>query len=195
MKKGILLPLIVIVVLTATLFTLSAGLQDMAEKNLEADRLALMQTMLPDSKTFTQEPYIGEDENIVSVYKAEGGFVVETRTQGYAGPVTMLVAVSTEGKVVGLTVIDLSETPGLGTQVLTDHVFLAQFLNTDGDVTVGKGEDAFSGATGESSDSGVYVDGVTGATVTSKAIARCVRSAVAYVTGAETDSGATSWGG
>ena len=37
--------------------------------------------------------------------------------------------------------------------------------------------------------------GITGATVTSKAVVRCVNSAVAYVTGADIESGATSWGG
>lgn len=195
MKKGILLPLIVIAVVAVTLFTLSAGLKEVAQENLQADQRKLMQTILPGSTAFTQEAYTGEDSNIRAVYKAETGFVVETQTQGYAGMISMLVAVSKEGKVVGLVVTDLSETPGLGTQVLTDHEFLAQFLNTDGDVTVGKGEDAFSGATGESSDTGIYVDGVTGATVTSKAIQRSIRSAVAYVTGAEADSGATSWGG
>ena len=41
----------------------------------------------------------------------------------------------------------------------------------------------------------VDVDGITGATVTSKAIARSVNSAVAFVTGADISSGATSWGG
>ena len=58
------------------------------------------------------------------------------------------------------------------------------------------GADAFSGATGsDSADTDTYVDGISGATVTSKAIARCVNSAVSYVTGADIDSGATSWGG
>ena len=195
MKKTILLPLVVIAVLAVTLFTLSAGLRDVAEKNLAEERLQLMQTILPGSESFVQESYTGDDTNIRAVYKAENGFVVEVATRGYAGEVTMLVAVSLDGKVMGLVVTDLAETPGLGTQVLTDHAFLAQFLGTDGDVTVGTGEDAFSSATGESSDSDVYVDGVSGATVTSKAIARCIRSAVAFVTGAEIDSGATAWGG
>jgi electron transport complex protein RnfG len=195
MKKGILLSVLVIAVAALTLFTLSTSLEAVAEKNLQIQQLKLMQTILPGSETFTAEAYTGEDANIQAVYKAETGFVVQTCTQGYAGPVSMLVAVSNEGKVVGLVVTDLSETLGLGTQVLTDHEFLAQFLNTDGDVTVGTGADAFSGATGASSDTGVYVDGVTGATVTSKAIQRSIRSAVAFVTGAEADSGATSWGG
>ena len=45
------------------------------------------------------------------------------------------------------------------------------------------------------SEAEVYVDAITGATVTSKAIARSVNSAVAYVTGADVASAATSWGG
>ena len=41
----------------------------------------------------------------------------------------------------------------------------------------------------------VEVDGITGATVTSKAIARSVNSAVGFVTGADVSSSATTWGG
>ena len=42
---------------------------------------------------------------------------------------------------------------------------------------------------------GTNVDAISGATVTSKAIARSVNSAVGFVTGADTSSSATSWGG
>ena len=77
--------------------------------------------------------------------------------------------------------------------------FLKQFLNSSGTFAVAtQGADAFSGATGtEASAEGdtVDVDALTGATVTSKAIVRCVNSAVAFVTGADTESAATSWGG
>ncbi|PWM07238.1 MAG: hypothetical protein DBX98_03060, partial [Clostridiales bacterium] len=48
---------------------------------------------------------------------------------------------------------------------------------------------------GSDTEGTTYVDGIAGATVSSKAIARCVNSAVAYVTGADTQTGATSWGG
>ena len=123
--------------------------------------------------------------------------LIETATRGYADTITVLVGVSNEGKVTGLVIKDMHETLGLGQTALTDWQFLAQFLNTSGGVAIGTaGEDAFSGATGsDSADTETYVDGITGATVTSKAIARCINSAVAYVTGADTDSGATSWGG
>jgi hypothetical protein len=100
--------------------------------------------------------------------------------------------------VTGLVVAEAHETFGLGNNALTDHAFLAQFLNSTGTFAVATvGEDAFSGATGEvvEVDETVDVDAMTGATVTSKAIIRCVNSAVAYVTGADADSGATSWGG
>ena len=39
------------------------------------------------------------------------------------------------------------------------------------------------------------VDGVTGATVTSKAVVKAVNSAKAFVTGADVSSSATEWGG
>ena len=109
----------------------------------------------------------------------------------------MLIGVSNEGKVTGLVVRDMAETFGLGGNALTDHVFLSQFLNGSEFAVAGAEADAFSGATGsaEVSDSAVEVDAIAGATVTTKAIIRCVNSAVAYVTGADIESSATSWGG
>jgi electron transport complex protein RnfG len=194
MKKLILLILVAALVLFGTSF----ALQGAAAKKAQAEHLWLMQTLLPDSKEFTKEAYDGEDANIRSVHKAENGFVIETVTRGYADDITMFIGVNHDGKVTGLVVYDAHETFGLGNEALTDHVFLSQFLNSAGTFAVAtSGADAFSGATGESEASGdtVDVDAITGATVTSKAIVRCVNSAVAYVTGADTSSGATSWGG
>ena len=109
----------------------------------------------------------------------------------------MLIGVSSEGKVTGLTIRDMSETPGIGMSAMWDWDFLGQFLGLEGGIAIGTaGEDAFSGATGsDTTETEVYIDGISGATVTSKAIVRCVNSAVGYVTGADVDSGATSWGG
>ena len=195
--KKILIPLLSVLLIAAILFGASWALRDVAQTNAQKEHIRLLKTVLPESETFTLEPYTGDDANIRTVHKGENGFVIETSTNGYAGEITMLIGVSKEGKVTGLTVLDMSETLGLGANALTDHEFLAQFLNTGGDVAIQTGgTDAFSGATGstESADS-TYVDGITGATVTSKAIARSINSAVAYVTGADIDSGATSWGG
>ena len=198
MKKTILLPIISIALAAALLFGMSYALQGLAVKNAQAEHIQIMQTVLPDSTTFTVEPYTGEDANIRSVHKADNGFVVETVTYGYAGEITMLIGVNNEGRVTGLVVRDMSETFGLGANALTDHVFLSQFLNKGGEFTVASSEaDAFSGATGsaETSEDAIEVDAISGATVTTKAVIRCVNSAVAYVTGADIESSATSWGG
>ena len=179
MKKAILIPIIAILCAVGILFGMTYGLQKVATAKAEAEHLQIMQTLLPGSKDFILEPYTGEDANIRSVHKAEGyGYVIETVTAGYAGDIRMLIAVSEDGKVIGLVVREMSETAGLGLNALNDTDFLSQFLNTEGDAEVG-----------------TNVDAITGATVTSKAITRCVNSAVAYVTGADIDSGATSWGG
>ena len=197
MKKKILLPILSIAIMAVMVLSITLAPGELAHKNAQAEHLWVMQTLLPGSKNFTVEPYDGEDENIRSVHKGETGFVIETVTRGYAGDIVMLIGVSKDGKVTGLTIRDMQETAGLGMSAMWDDQFLAQFLNTSGGVAIGTaGEDAFSGATGsDTTETEVYVDGISGATVTSKAIARCVNSAVAYVTGADIDSGATSWGG
>ena len=179
MKKTIFIPAIVILCAAALLFGLSVGLQKVASANAQAEHLKIMQTLLPGSKDFIVEPYKGEDANIRSIHKAEDfGYVIETVTPGYAGEIRMLIGVSNDGKVTGLVVREMNETAGLGLNALNDTDFLSQFLNTEGDAQIG-----------------TNIDAITGATVTSKAIARCVNSAVAYVTKTDIDSGATSWGG
>ena len=197
MKKSILIPVLALVLCAGLLFGITMATSGMYRDNLHHWHLQDMKTLLPGSENFVVEPYSGEDANILSVHRGETGYVIETQTYGYAGNITMLVAVSTEGKVVGLVVRDQSETVGLGAKALRDHEFLAQFLNGSGTFAIGApGADAFSGATGEAATGEeTYVDAITGATVTSKAIARCVNSAIAYVTGADVSSGATSWGG
>lgn len=178
MKNPIVKNVLVIVLAALILFGLSVGLQGPAQSNAEAVELSVMQALLPGSESFEDEPYTGEDANIVAVHKGQGGFVIETCTYGYADYITMLVGVTDKGEVTGLVVKDMHETYGLGFNALTDVDFLGQFLYGSGDYEVG-----------------TNVDGLTGATVTSKAVARCVNSAVAVVTGADADSGATSWGG
>ena len=178
MKKPIFLPLMTLAVAAAVLLGASFALNGVAARRAQSEHLRLLRTVLPGSEHFTVEPYSGEDANIRSVHKGENGFVVKTVTLGYADDISMLIGVSNEGRVTGLVVTDMAETPGLGLNALNDHVFLAQLLNTAGEAQVGEN-----------------VDAITGATVTSKAIVRSVNSAVAYVTGADIESGATSWGG
>ena len=190
--------IICILAVFAVLLGASFALNETSYKNMQEDHLEILQTLLPSEEVFVVVPYDGEDANIRSVHKSEKGFVVECVTYGYAGDIRMYIAVNNDGKVQGLVVREAHETLGLGSRILTDHVFLSQFLNKSGSFEIAThGADAFSGATAEAAAEGesVQVDGISGATVSSKAVARCVNSAVAYVTGADAVSEATSWGG
>lgn len=199
--KALMMPVIAIVLAAAVLFGVSAGLSGIRTRNIQAEHVAMMRRLLPGSEEFFMEPYTGEDVNIRSVHKAENGFVVETNVQGYAGDITMMIGVSNDGHVTGLVVRDMHETFGLGGNALADHEFLAQFLNTSGNVTVRSNSGSYNHdalsmcpVMSDNSDE-AEVDAITGATVTSKAIARSINSAVAVVTGADAASAATSWGG
>lgn len=166
MKKAILIPAIAIICAVGILLGLTFGLQKVAVAKAEAEHLKIMQTLLPGSESFVLKPYDGKDTNIRSVHKSEGhGYVIETVTMGYAGEIRMLIGVSENGKVTGLVVREMNETSSLGMNALNDVDFLSQFLNVDSKVQV-------------NTDG---VDAITGATVTSKAVVRCVNSAVTYV--------------
>ena len=176
--RKILAPVLAVVLAAVLLLGLYNGLLGIRTADMEKELQAKMETILPGSTTFTAEDYTGDDANIRNVWKGQTGYVVETVTYGYAGNITMLIGVHNEGYVTGLQVRDMKETYGLGGEALTDWEFLAQFLRTEGNAEVG-----------------TNVDAISGATVTSKAIARSVNSAVGFVTGADTSSAATSWGG
>ena len=175
--RKIWMPIVSVILAALILLGLYNGLLQLRQNNRDAELQAKMETLLPGSTTFIAEEYAGEDANIAYVYKGETGYVIGTLTQGYAGPIGMLIGVSEDGYVTGLQVRSMEETFGLGAEALTDWTFLAQFLRNEGDAEIG-----------------TNIDAITGATVTSKAIARSVNSAVAFVTGADVATEATKWG-
>ena len=191
MKKTI----VTILMAAFILYVASHGLHGVATDNAQDHH----ESLLPEGESFVVVPYDGEDANIQSIHKSDSEYVIETVTDGYADKIHMLVGVNSEGLVTSVLIQEAHETAGLGNDALTDREFLSQFLNSSGPFEIATdGEDAFSGATAtaetQSGDT-VQIDGLTGATVTSKAIAASVNSAVGYVTGADVVSSATAWGG
>ena len=177
-SKQFLSAMAAVMVLAVTVMCVSMGLRHTAEDHYMQEKTEVVRFMLPESDSFAEILYEGDDESIRKVYKGQTGYVIETEVAGYADNILLIVGVDNSGKVKGISVRKMFETLGLGSRAFTDYEFLMQFLHTTGDAQVG-----------------VNVDAMTGATVTSKAIARGVNSAVAYVTGADVSSGATSWGG
>ena len=111
-------------------------------------------------------------ENVSAMYEAVSdgavvGYVVEVTTNGFGGAINMVVGVDVDGKVTGVSVIKDSETANLGTKVTRTQSVLDRFIGLSGNITVNSGENRF--------------DGVTGATVSSKAVAEGVNTALAAV--------------
>lgn len=90
------------------------------------------------------------------------GVVILISPTGYAGPIEMLVGIDTSGTVTGTKILSLIETPGLGLNAKSP-AFLSQFKGkTSADKLRAK----------------MDVDALTGATITTQAIADGVREAI-----------------
>jgi len=89
------------------------------------------------------------------------GYCVSLSSMGFGGEIELLIGVTADKSLVGVKILSMSETPGLGSKV-SDTTFLSQFD--------GKTEAVALGAD---------VDAVTGATVSSKAVILAVNSVYA----------------
>ena len=76
------------------------------------------------------------------------GYAFKVTASGSQGNIVMIVGVDTDLTVTGVSIVNNSETKGIGSNVATD-TFLAQFNGMDGtqNIAIGQGFDAYSGAT------------------------------------------------
>jgi len=112
--------------------------------------------------------YIGFDRNSKPV-----GVSVQAEGRGFADQIKALYAYNpTERKVIGLQVIESKETPGIGDKIITDTLFLANFRSLPVDHPI---EAVKHGKKTKANQ----VDGITGATISSKAIAKLLQNSLA----------------
>ena len=106
---------------------------------------------------------------VSKVYKGENGYAVEVTPSGFDNTITMMVGVDNAGAVTGISIIDHSETAGLGAvaaaTTAAGEAFRAQFKGLTGSVSVSK--------------DGGQIDAITGATITSRAVCEGVNAALA----------------
>ena len=123
--------------------------------------------LFPDAGSFSQVSAPAVD-GLNSVWQADTGeYVFDVQSAGYHGDVELMVGINADGTVAGIQVVAEEETDGIGTNALTDD-YLGSFadMSAEGTLTV---EEAGSGET--------HVDGVSGATFTSKAVIGCLNIA------------------
>ena len=116
--------------------------------------------------------------NEVAIGKKGGetaGYVVTvTDSDGYGGDIKFTVGISTDGKVLGVSFLSISETAGLGMRAKQDPSFTSQFTAKSDAVA------SFSVVTdGSASESNANVDAIGGSTITSKSVTKGVNYALA----------------
>ena len=115
---------------------------------------------------------------IGTIYDALGtsgehvGYVVEaTTSQGYAENITLYLGITDEGILNGISILTISETPGLGMRA--EEVLVPQFENVPATIFAY----TKSGSTADNE-----IDAISGATITTKAVIGAVNGAVRVVT-------------
>lgn len=110
--------------------------------------------------------------SIQEIYEAPEGYAVKVIGKGYAGDdIEIAVGIDKEGKVTGLSIISMSETPGLGAKA-KEPAFCDQFIgkSTRTPLKVVK-----TGNAGESE-----IDALTGATKTSNGVTKAVNTVFSF---------------
>jgi electron transport complex, rnfABCDGE type, G subunit len=134
---------------------------------------ASMKEVLPDAASFGEAKEVNEGNitNVTPALDADGnemGYAVAINTKGFSAGLKLMFGVDSTGTITGLSVVDCSnETPGLGANAATDG-FKSQFAGKSGNIAVSK--------------DGGDIEALTGATITSRAVANAATEAVEYVT-------------
>jgi electron transport complex protein RnfG len=120
---------------------------------------ALSKECLPGSCSLKEDKgrYIGLDKKGKVM-----GYAYRVYPKGYGGKIDMVVGLDVNGRVIGVKIISMNETPGLGMKA-SELKFLRQFIGkTSGHPLRAKKD----------------IDAITGATITSQAVADGVKEAL-----------------
>ena len=143
-----------------------------AELNAAATQEAIS-AVLPGGFDSEITDYADASGIVSKVYQGEAGYALEVGPGGFDNTITMMVGVDNEGKVLGISIVNHTETAGLGAVADADTpkgiAFREQFDGTSGSVSVTK--------------DGGTLDAITGATITSRAICVGVNAALDCVAG------------
>lgn len=168
--------LTVVVLIAVTLLSLTNSITSpIIEKRLHQQVLDQMINIFPE---MGEEYDYDDDSGVFTLYDTGGekiGYAFLAVGAGYGGEISILVGLEDAETVKGIIILSLYETPGMGSRI-TDAEFLDQFIGLNiNDVSL--------------SQDGGQIDGLTGATISSRAVVDAVRQTamdkVAQIEGAD----------
>lgn len=106
------------------------------EKALKAALTSGQEFEALDSRTVETAQKAAGETPVYGVYRASAngqaiGWGIEVGPRGYGGPIRMVVGLDRNGKVLGVSIVSMNETPGLGSQIVENEAFLRQFTGVD----------------------------------------------------------------
>lgn len=170
--KEILVPVITLLVIcavaTALLAFTNEATKDIISEQERTAEIENQKALLPGASDFEARKITldGVEYEYSAAYGTDGellGFTFVTSANGYGGEIRIITAVYPDGSIAGLSILSISETPGLGMKA-DDENYLAQYRGKKGPVGLSEG--------------GNSVDAITGATITSRAVNNAVNLAL-----------------
>ncbi|MCB9359132.1 RnfABCDGE type electron transport complex subunit G [Candidatus Woesearchaeota archaeon] len=129
-----------------------------------------LKEIIPDADKFIEETS-GDTSYFIAIKdNIEAGYATTGEAQGYGGIIKTLVGVDLEGNILGVRILEQSETPGLGDKAKNPG-FYNQFNNQKKNSI-------------RLSKEGGSIDAITGATITSRAVIASVNDALATLSDA-----------
>lgn len=174
MKKNILVPTIALFIICLVATTLLAFansvtapiIEELAVKTEMESRkkVCTLATEFSDEASNGISYAIGYDENGQQL-----GMIFTTTAKSYGGEILVMTGVDMDGKVTGIELLSINDTAGLGMNATKDD-FRSQFLGLVNGIKVMKNS---------SNHDNNEITALTGATITSQAVADAVNAALA----------------
>ena len=171
MKKEFIKLSAILCIITLVAALLLAGVNKItAPRIVQAEKAAAEQAMkkiLPDADSFEQ---LNENVYLALQGDKQVGFCVKVLTNGYGGNISMMVGIDSNAAVQGIEILSHGETAGLGAKI-TEEKFKSQFRDKKPVLEVVKNE----------TDNPNQITAITGATISSRAIAAGIEQSIALI--------------
>lgn len=165
-KPIVVLCVICIVITGALAATNSATAPIIAEAKAAAEKAARSE-LLPEADDFKEVTGVAVD-NVTAVFEATNGagYVITSTSKGYGGTMTVMVAFSPDSTIKQIKVTEQGETQGIGSKVAGTPSYWERYVGqpANGQLKINK--------------DGGTIDAENGATISSRALARAVSSAI-----------------
>ena len=160
--------LLICAVVAGALALVNAITKDSIAANKAEKTAQALAVVLPGVSDLEQQTLSGDTGIVTGAYRSGDSWAVQVEPNGFGGAITLMVGIE-EGKVTGISVISHAETPSLGAEAAAGSAkgenFRAQFVGAQEAVIGGN------------------IDAISGATITSKAVAQGVNAALEFVKG------------